>query len=368
MARKQPTLLEFQHRFPDEGSCARFLFERRWPSGFVCPGCGEKRACLLKIRAYTYECAACGRQTSVTAGTVMHRTKLPLTVWFWAAHLMSTHSNGMSAQQLKGQLGLSYSTAWLLEQKLRRSMVDPQRDLLEGVVEIDQAEMPFRTDDGDPDTPLKTGKILVIGAVEIVDRTTKKAQKPKAFGEKYLDTLSGRIRLAMIPSNHATHIHAFIRANVAPGATLITDGHASYPGLSEYRHDPRIVGKMAAHIPLKWIHRVFALMKRWSLGTYHGFRREQVDTYLNEFVFRYNCRFYRHISFETILYLAIQHVPTSYWDITGLDNPRKKAVAQRRNPRRRKTADGMRQDGDTTYEGSIKPPDTTDQISPGTTR
>lgn len=155
MAKKQPSLLEFQQRFPDEAACARHLFTTRWPDGFfVCPACAGTQAYLLKSRAYTYECVACGRQTSVTAGTVMHRTKLSLTIWFWAAHLMATHSNGMSAQQLKGQLGLSYSTAWLLAQKLRRSMVDPNRDPLEGVVEVDQTEMPLRTDDG-PYSPLK---------------------------------------------------------------------------------------------------------------------------------------------------------------------------------------------------------------------
>ena len=71
-----------------------------------------------------------------------------------------------------------------------------------------------------------------------------------------------------------------------------------YPGLAGYRHDPRIVGKMAGHIVLPWIHRAFSLMKRWSLGTYHGLRRKHVDTYLNEFVFRYNRRFHRHVSFE----------------------------------------------------------------------
>src|SRR4051812_9162111 len=131
------SLLAFQQRFPDEAHCAQFLLERRWPDGFVCPGCGGKRGHLLRSRAYTYECVACGKQTSVTAGTVMHRTKLPLTVWFWAAHLMATHSNGMSAQQLMGQLGLG-SYNWLLAQKLRRSMVDPEREPLKGVVEIDQ--------------------------------------------------------------------------------------------------------------------------------------------------------------------------------------------------------------------------------------
>jgi transposase-like protein len=360
MARRYASLIEFQRRFPDEASCALFLSERRWPEGFTCRACGGTRSCPLKSRAYTHECLTCGRQTSVTAGTIMHRTKLPLTTWFWAAHLMATHSNGMSAQQLMGQLGLgSYKTAWLLAQKLRRSMVDPNRDPLEGVVEVDQSEMPLRTDD-DPGTPLKTGKIIIIGAVEVIDRATGKAQRPKALGQKYLDTLSGRIRLAAIPSNHATHIHAFIKANIAPGATLITDGHASYCGLPEYRHDPRVVGTMAAHIPLRWIHRVFALLKRWSLGTYHGLRRQHLDVYLNEFVFRYNRRFYRHASFETVLRLAAHGSPLSYWDITGQQNPRKNAAPTRRNPRRRKTASGMRQD-------SVEPAEVDESRSPGTT-
>ena len=133
------SLSEFQTSFPDETSCAAFLFQRRWPQGFVCPACGGGRAALLKSRAHTHECLDCGRQTSITAGTAMHRSKLPLTVWFWAAHLMATHSNGMSAVQLEAQLGITYKTAWLLAQKLRRSMIDPQREPLEGVVEVDQA-------------------------------------------------------------------------------------------------------------------------------------------------------------------------------------------------------------------------------------
>jgi hypothetical protein len=99
----------------------------------------------------------------------MHRSKLPLTVWFWAAHLMATHSNGMSAVQLEAQLGITYKTAWLLAQKLRRSMIDPQREPLEGVVEVDQAEIPFRADNSFFD-PVKSGKILIAGAVEVIDR------------------------------------------------------------------------------------------------------------------------------------------------------------------------------------------------------
>ena len=275
------SLTEFQKEFPDEASCAAFLFNRRWPDGFVCPSCGGVRAAALKSRAYTLECYGCRRQTSITAGTAMHRTRLALTVWFWAAHLMATHSNGMSARQLEDQLGLTYRTAWLLAQKLRRSMVDPDREPLEGVVEVDQAEVPFREGDAFFE-PGNAVKILVIGAVEVIERDTHQS-KPRRKHAKYLDTRSGRVRLAMIADNTATSLEAFVRANVKPGATLLTDGHASYPGLTDYRHDPRVVGKMAAHVVLPWIHRVFALMKRWGLGTYHGLRRKHVDTYLNEF-------------------------------------------------------------------------------------
>ena len=343
MGKPRP-LPEIQKAFPDEATCAAFLFARRWPRGFVCPGCGDGRAVLLKTRAWTYQCVACRRQTSVTAGTIMHRSRLPLTLWFWAAHLMTTHSNGISARQLKDQLAISYKTAWLLTQKLRRAMVDPEREPLEGVVEIDQTEIPFRDTQSyfDPD---KSGKIIIIGAVEVRDHATGQAQKPKKIGAKYLDTLSGRIRLQALPSNEAVHVPAFIRANIKPGTTLLSDGHKSYLGLTGYRHDPRVVGKMAGHVVLFWIHRVFSLLKRWGLGTYHGLRRRHVDTYLNEFVFRYNRRFYRHVSFERMLELASGRSPTTYWDIVGRTNPRKGEPIKRLTTRRRKAPTGLRRDG-----------------------
>ena len=221
---------------------------------------------------------------------------------------------------------------------------------LEGVVEVDQAEIPFRADNRFFD-PAKSGKILIAGAVEVIDRGTNQA-KPRRKRAKYLDTRSGRIRLAAIPDNSAASIEACVRANVKPGTTLLTDGHRSYPGLTDYRHDPRTVGKMAGHVVLPWIHRVFSLMKRWGLGTYHGLRRKHLDTYLNEFVFRYNRRFYRHVSFETMLGLASHHHPTSYWDIVGRDNPRKGVPTVRRQPRRRRTATGMQQDGSSLPQNS----------------
>src|SRR6185436_4594645 len=89
-----------------------------------------------------------------------------------------------------------------------------------------------------------------------------------------------------------------------------------------------------------------------GLGTYHGLRRKHVDTYLNEFVFRYNRRFYRHVSFETMLGLASHHHPTSYWDIVGRDNPRKGVPTVRRQPRRRRTPTGMHPDGSSRPQNS----------------
>ena len=140
------SLLAFQHMFPDDDACAAWLIEMRWPDGFVCPPCGHEKGWALRRKAHTFECAGCRRQTSVTAGTILHASKLPLTVWFWAAYLMATgiHSNGISALQLQKQLGIgSYRSAWLLAHKLRASMVDPERNPLSGLVEIDEASLPI---------------------------------------------------------------------------------------------------------------------------------------------------------------------------------------------------------------------------------
>ena len=117
------SLIAFQRRFADEAACVGYLMAQRWPDGFRCPACGHDRAWALKCKPRSFECARCHRQTSVTAGTVMHGSKLRLQVWFWAAYLMATHSNGISARQLQAQLGLgSYKSAWLLCAKLRRAM------------------------------------------------------------------------------------------------------------------------------------------------------------------------------------------------------------------------------------------------------
>ncbi len=114
----------FQRHFPDD-ACAAYLASLRWPDGFQCPACGHDEAWMLETKSWTYECARCHKQTSITAGTVMHGSKLSLSMWFRAVFLMATHSDGLSASELQRQLGLgSYKTAWMLSAKLRQVMVD----------------------------------------------------------------------------------------------------------------------------------------------------------------------------------------------------------------------------------------------------
>src|SRR5689334_22123443 len=342
------SLAQFQTEFPDEAACAEFLIRYRWPAGFICPTCGGCRAARLRSRAYSFECLGCGRQTSVTAGTILHRTKLPLTTWFWAAHLIATHSNGIPALQLANQIGVKEDTAWLLLHKFRVAMTDRERQPLQGLVEIDQTEIPFRTDDS---AGVPEGHVTIIGAVEIVDQTTGEPPETN-FNRTYRNTRPRRIRLAVIPDELQQSIHAFARENIAPGTTLLTDGHSSCLGLNEgpeaerYVLDQRVVGKMAAHLVLFWVHRVFALMKRWGMGTFHGFRAKHLDRYLEEYAFRFNRRYWRRVSFERILGLAVDHQPHGYAAVIGRKPRQNRANPPKRQlPRRRKAADGMRQDG-----------------------
>jgi predicted RNA-binding Zn-ribbon protein involved in translation (DUF1610 family) len=264
------SLLDFQSHFPDDAACATYLAAARWPEGFVCPDCGRRRACLLVTKAHTYQCSACHKQTSVTAGTVMHASKLSLTVRFWAAYLMATHSNGMSARQLWRQLGLGpYKSAWLLAAKLRRAMLDPERNPLAGLVEVDETQISWRTRDD-----------------------------PPAGG-------GGRSGLGKL--------------QVAAGATIKTDGWSGYPGAPGLTHQPHVVGNMAAHIVLPWVHRIFANLKTWALGVYHGLRKSHLQAYLDQFAFRFNRRRTPQAAFRTLLGIAVAIKPVTYKMLIAAD-------------------------------------------------
>jgi hypothetical protein len=135
------TIVDFQERFSNEAACLEYLAASRWPGGYRCPACGGEHAWVLE-RRHLWECARCHHQSSATAGTVMHGTRTPLRLWFWSAYLVATHTPGISAKQLQCQLGVGrYETAWLILQKLRRAMINPEREPLRGEVEIDESDV-----------------------------------------------------------------------------------------------------------------------------------------------------------------------------------------------------------------------------------
>src|SRR6185312_10995800 len=131
------TYQEFRAWFPDDAPCADYLAHLRWPEGFRCPVCGGDKA--WQTSTQHWKCAECGRKTSVTAGTIFHRSRTPMSTWFAAVWFLTSQKNGISALALQQQLGFgSYETAWAWLHKLRRAMVRPDRDRLSGVVELDE--------------------------------------------------------------------------------------------------------------------------------------------------------------------------------------------------------------------------------------
>lgn len=281
---------DLDHRFPDEDACARHLAKLRWPDGFTCPACGAGKGWELETKPFTWECAGCHRQTSVTAGTVMHRSKLPLRTWFEAIHLLTSHSNGISAEQAQAQLGIrSYKTAWLLLHKLRRAMVDPNRSLLQGLVEVDETEVPFRS----KHDPIANHGIPNVGILQIVGAVELDEGRPC------------RVRLEPLKDRTGPSVRSFVERNVEVAATVVSDGFAGYRKLAEHRkHVSKVAGNMAAHVLLPWIHRAFSNLKRWFGGTLHGVRKQHLRLYLDEFTFRWNRRRHTRTAFDRLLDLT----------------------------------------------------------------
>ena len=161
---------EFQAWFGTDAKCARYLKDSRWPEGYRCPKCEYPEAYELRSRGLL-KCRKCGYQTSLTAGTVLHGTRLPMKQWFWAAYLVATYTPGISAVQLRRQLGLKrYETAWVMLQKLRRAMVRPERDRIAGSVEVDEADVGGLEEGRGAGRVRDSSKAIVVAAVEIRGR------------------------------------------------------------------------------------------------------------------------------------------------------------------------------------------------------
>ena len=298
------TLIEFEREFSDEDACRSYLFRLRWPEGFVCPRCQARHS--IAIRRDRWRCLDCRRETSVTAGTIFHDSKLPLQLWFHAMWQVTSQKNGVSALGLQRVLGLgSYKTAWMILHKLRRAMIRPGRERLHGLVEVDDAYWGGKEEDVDGRETYD--KALIAVAAE-------------ADGHGI-----GRIRLRHVSSLNAKALHGFIGEAIEPGSTVQTDGLHAYRSLHGYVHDRRVQSRQppgAAHL-LPRVHRVIALLKRWLMGTHQGAVDAQyLQDYLDEFTFRFNRRTSasRGKLFYRLAQQAVQVAPTTY-DGLGNHNP-----------------------------------------------
>lgn len=261
------TLIEFENRFSTETGCIDYLLKLRWPKGFICPHCGVGNP--WSTTRGNFHCSRCGKQTSVTAGTIFHRTRKPLSLWFRAMWHITGQKYGANALGLQRVLNLgSYHTAWQWLHKLRRAMVRPARDRLSDLVEVDETyvggKKPGKRGRG------AAGKALVGIAVE----------------DKGKEGI-GRIRLWHLEDASGVSLMPFVQGIAQPGSTIRTD---DWPGYNS------LVGIGFNHIvypsnELKLVHLVAALLKRWLLGTYQGaVRPSHLKYYLDEFTFRFNRR------------------------------------------------------------------------------
>lgn len=267
------TYLEFRDWFPNDPACIEYLERLRWPRGFTCPRCGGDGWRIARRRMWM--CAVCGRKTSVTAGTIFHRSHTPLATWFAAVWFVTSTKNGVSAVALKDQLGFgSYETAWAWLHKLRRAMVRPDRDMLTGIVEVDESFI------GGVSTGKPGGasdKVPVRIAVERI-------------GARRL----GRVRFEVADTPGSLDLVEFACSVVEPGSTIRTDGARMMRrlGTRGYTHE-YVTGYNAPDKDqvMPGVHLVSSLLKRWLTGTlHHRASDKHLAYYLDEYAFRFNRR------------------------------------------------------------------------------
>ena len=292
------TRLELDEFFPDDAACLEYVEGLRWPEGFVCVGCGGLGEVWRASRGRLV-CPHCRRQTSVLAGTVFHRTRSPLRLWFLAAWELTSQKYGANALGLQRVLGLgSYKTAWVWLHKLRRAMVRPDRDQLSGVVQVDES---------------------YVGGVEAGVRSRETIKKAiVAIAAEVDGRKIGRIRLRWVPDLSAPVLRGFVKDSIAPASTVHTDGWPSYQGLAKlgFRHTVTNLSTSGDPGSRAHVGRTSGGVSPQALGPRNPPRRDRpakhLPYYLDEFTFRFNRRTSRArgLLFYRLLEQAVQCAPT----------------------------------------------------------
>lgn len=268
----------FNALYGSEEACRASLERWRWPDGFVCPACGGTDHCIVGPRKL-YQCNACRRQTSLTAGTIFNSTKVPLTTWFRAMYLITQTKQGISSIELGRRLGTTQTTAWKIKTKLAEVMrIAGENDKLDGRIEMDDAYLGGarsggKTGRGSP------GKKPIIVAVQTDDKG-----RPR------------RIKLRRIARFKRARVKSLTRRIIAPGSTVVTDGYQCFHGVTDAgcEHVRITTGsgaRAARHPAFKWVNTMLGNIKASLVGTYRAIRKKHMVRYLAEFEWRFNHRF-----------------------------------------------------------------------------
>lgn len=277
---KGMSLPEFLQCFGTEAACVQAVRRARWPDRFACPGCGGGAHCVIVSAGRPlFQCHACHRQTSVTAGTLFGSTKLPLTKWFLAIFLVSQAKTGVSALELKRHIGVSYPTAWLMHHKLMTAMSAREaQHRLSGTVQVDDAYLGGERAGGKPGRGSEN-KIPFVAAVSLNDQGNPLYAK-----------------VTPVPSFTSEAISMWARSNLTPGTDVLSDGLGCFAAVTEAgcTHRAEIVGqRKPRQLPqFKWVNTALGNLKTMLCGAYKAFEyAKYADRYLGAFAYRFNRRF-----------------------------------------------------------------------------
>jgi len=297
--RTRKTLHDFYAQFPDEDACWAALPRMSWPHGFVCPRCGGRGSHRLRTPRLE-QCRACRYQASPTAGTIFHKTRVPLRTWFLAIFFVTRHKKGISALQLQRDTGVgSYQTAWTMLHKLRSALGHRPAFRLTGLVEVDEAYVGGAVSGGKRGRGAPN-KALVADPVEQREHS------------------AGSLRLAVVPDASRAELGPFVRGVI--DATVLTDGWKGYIDLAPQgaKHRAVVQGHPAGAAEiLPWIHKAFSNLKTWPRGTFHGVSPKHLPRYLQEFTYRFDRRARETELFHFVLRRAVRRAPLPYARLTA---------------------------------------------------
>lgn len=294
------SLPEFFDAYGSEAQCAETLFAWRWPHGFVCPECGHADGYSEVKTRGLLQCQHCRHQTSLTAGTVFAYSKLPLTTWFLALYLLTQQKNGLSALELKRQLGVSYNTAWSVKHKLMQTMLERDADRrLTGVIEIDDVYWGGECHGQTPGrgSPNKTPFLAALS---------------KSFDGHPL-----ALRLSVVAGFRKRELAAWTAKFLDPDSIVVSDGLSCFTAIAAagVEHQAVVTGGGAASVELeefRWLNTILGNIKSALHGTYHKVSSKHLPRYLAEFCYRFNRRFDLAAMLPRLGYAAAHTPPMPY--------------------------------------------------------